>query len=125
MRETADEREAEKKSLLDGLLCLAQAMDPVSADGGAFFLGDEFTMVDIALCPWWTRFRSIAGTYRGFEVPRGATWDRLHAWGDACENRPSVARTIVDQSRLIANYTGYADSSATSTVAQTLAAKTT
>ncbi|CAE7723884.1 PARC [Symbiodinium pilosum] len=122
MRETGDERQAEKKNLLDGLLVFAQAMDPV-ADGRGFFLGEEFTMVDVALCPWWTRFRSIAGTYRGFEVPRGGDWDRLHAWGNSCEKRPSVARTILDQNRLIANYTGYADASATSTVAQTLAAK--
>ena len=39
MRETGDERQAEKKNLLDGLLVFAQAMDPVS-DGRGFFLGE-------------------------------------------------------------------------------------
>jgi hypothetical protein len=34
--------------------------------------------------------------------------------------RPSVQRTVVGRGRLIESYSGYADASATSTVAQTL-----
>ncbi|CAE8613370.1 unnamed protein product [Polarella glacialis] len=123
MRQSAEEREAEKRQLLDGLRCFAEAMSPVSSTGGAYFLGDDFSMADIAVCPWWTRFHSIGATYRGLEIPHGGAFDRLHLWGAACEGRPSVARTIVDQKRLVGNYSNYADGSATSTVAQTLAGK--
>mmetsp|Transcript_29877 Transcript_29877/g.54414 ORF Transcript_29877/g.54414 Transcript_29877/m.54414 type:complete len:287 (+) Transcript_29877:57-917(+) len=120
MKETAEERQQEIQNLLDGLKGFAEAMDPITPSGGAFFLGDTFSAADIAMCPWWRRFYSIGQVYRGLEIPREAPFDRLHAWGDACDARPSVANTIVNQERLTANYSGYADGTATSTVAQTL-----
>ena len=48
-------RDAAKGALLDGLLELAAAMDPVAPGGGAFFLGDEFSLLEVALLPWCAR----------------------------------------------------------------------
>lgn len=96
-------------------------MDRISPDGEAYFLGVVFSLADIALWPWWHRFQSIGRFFRDLHIPKGGAYDRLHAWGDACDRRLSVRRTIVNQQRLIENYSSYADASATSTVAQTVA----
>merc|ERR1719374_252224 len=55
---------------------------------------------------------------RGVACPEGAPYDRLRLWYKALLARPSFARTIVDQQRLVNNYSGYADGTATSTVAK-------
>merc|ERR1711953_592158 len=99
--------------LLKGLYHFAEAMAPVGEQGGAYFLGDTFSFVDIAVCPWWRRFDCIGRVYRQLDIPQDGAFDRLHAWGEACNRRPSVARTLVDRDRLIANYSGYADGTAT------------
>jgi glutathione S-transferase len=52
-----------------GLRELAQAMAPASR--GPFFLGEEFSMVDIVLVPWFQRSQSVLKFYRQFEMPTG------------------------------------------------------
>ena len=148
MRPTAQEQDAEKTLLLAGLKQFGEAMSPEAAatsgggggnytngttgttttgspptttsGGGPFFLGGQFSMVDLALIPWWRRFVAVAGAYRGFEVPEGPdpAFGRLHRWAAACEALPAVGATIVDQQRLVADYSGYANASATSDVAR-------
>lgn len=124
MEKETQERDDEKQLLIQGLSTFAAMMEPVGPGGGAYFLGDIFSMADIALCPWWRRFHSVAGTYRNFEIPTDGIFARLHMWGNACDSRPSVARTTVDQVRLTENYSSYADATATSTVAKTLVTST-
>ena len=48
----------------------------------------------------------------------GSRYDELREFAAAIWARPTVARTLVSRERLIGNYGGYADNSATSTVAQ-------
>lgn len=46
---------------------LARAMAP--EQNGAFFLGETFSLVDIALAPFWQRFLIVGGHYRGLKFP--------------------------------------------------------
>lgn len=46
---------------------LARAMPP--EQNGPFFLGDIFSLVDIALAPFWQRFLVVGGHYRGLQFP--------------------------------------------------------
>jgi len=112
-----DEREEHRRLFVDGWAPFAEAMQPVVAEG-AFFFGDQFSLVDICVAPWWERALSVGATYRGVAFPEGAPYDRLRLWYKALLARPSFARTIVDQQRLVNNYSGYADGTATSTVAK-------
>jgi len=88
------------------------------ANEGPFFLGADFSYVDIAVFPWVERFLTVGAAYRGFELPAAEEFDRLRVWHAACRARPSVARTLANEEELISNYSGYADNSATSDAAQ-------
>lgn len=116
MKPSNEEREDEKKKLVENLVVFARAADSV----GPYFLGDAFSLADISLIPWWRRYFSIGATYRGLDLKSDERLRRLWIWAEACEKRPSVANTIVDQQRLTENYSSYADGTATSTVAKTL-----
>mmetsp|Transcript_12411 Transcript_12411/g.35267 ORF Transcript_12411/g.35267 Transcript_12411/m.35267 type:complete len:102 (+) Transcript_12411:205-510(+) len=73
---------------------------------GPFFLGDDFTMADIALAPWWQRMCSVLRAYRKFDP---SAIPRLQAWFEAVEARPSFHRTVVDPEKLIEEYADCAD----------------
>jgi glutathione S-transferase len=98
---------------------LAAAMD----SGGPFFLGDRFSMVDVAFAPFWQRMLWVGSHYIGLKFPAEPAFDRLHKWWNATSKRPSVAATFVCKERLIASYSDYARNTATSDVARTLQKK--
>lgn len=54
---------------------LARAMAPLSA--GPYFLGKAFSMVDVALAPFWQRFQIVGGHYRGLAFPDDTEFRRL------------------------------------------------
>ena len=86
------------------------------------FLGQgRFSLADLALAPWYYRFPIVLGSYRGFAVPETAEYARLHEWWRQVCARESFQRTLVSADRLVHNYREYADGSATSEVACTLA----
>mmetsp|Transcript_48772 Transcript_48772/g.76137 ORF Transcript_48772/g.76137 Transcript_48772/m.76137 type:complete len:314 (-) Transcript_48772:92-1033(-) len=118
MAKDQEGREAALESLRAGLRKANEMMLRVSSSG--YFLGDRYSMADLALGPWWQRFYVILKTYRQFEVPQTAEYSRLHDWWRNVSKRPSFARTIVSHDRLVNNYREYADGSATSEVARTI-----
>uniref|UniRef100_A0A7S4C6T0 Glutathione transferase n=1 Tax=Chrysotila carterae TaxID=13221 RepID=A0A7S4C6T0_CHRCT len=87
------------------------------SEDGPFFAGQSFSLVDIALFPWYERFLTVGAAYRGFQTPKTPAFERLNKWHAAVRARPSVSRTLADPKRLIENYAGYADNSATSDAA--------
>jgi len=111
-------REKAYEDFLAGLRTWQAAMQP----DGPFFMGSVFTLADVNLAPWWQRMLSVLKHYRNMEVPQHG-FKRLHRWFAAVRARPAFARTVVDQQRLIANYSGYADNTATSEVAKKFAAR--
>jgi glutathione S-transferase len=83
---------------------------------GPFFLGSEFSAVDIALAPFWQRILWVGTHYRDLKLPEedDAAFERLHQWWKAVSQRPSVANTLVGKERLISSYRQYAVNIATS-----------
>ncbi|KAI1123788.1 glutathione S-transferase [Nemania abortiva] len=95
------------------------------ADGGPWFLGERFSLVDIILAPWAKRLFLIdhykAG---GVGIPSvGATgddevWQRWRTWFDAITARKSVQDTWSADEMYIQAYKRYADDTTQSEVAQ-------
>mmetsp|Transcript_58212 Transcript_58212/g.165526 ORF Transcript_58212/g.165526 Transcript_58212/m.165526 type:complete len:283 (+) Transcript_58212:55-903(+) len=97
-------RDQERQALLQGLIEFQSAMAPETE--GPFFLGDDFTMADIALAPWWQRMCTVLRAYRKFDP---SACPRLEAWFEAVAARPSFQRTVVDPERLIEEFSYCAD----------------
>jgi glutathione S-transferase len=91
----------------------------MSSDGPYFF-GNMFSIVDIALAPFWLRFIWVGEFYRGLKFPNDIEFQRLNIWWEAVQKRPSVHSTIVCKPRLVSAYSQYARNVATSDYAKTL-----
>jgi len=87
---------------------------------GPFFLGQQFSAVDISLAPFWQRILWVGQRYRDLSLPKDAAFDRLNQWWAAVSQRPSVANTLVGKERLISSYNQYASNVATSDFATTM-----
>mmetsp|Transcript_34989 Transcript_34989/g.56690 ORF Transcript_34989/g.56690 Transcript_34989/m.56690 type:complete len:328 (-) Transcript_34989:193-1176(-) len=95
--------------------CREFASEMADPSKGPYFLGDEFTMVDIAFAPFWQRFLWVGGAYRNLKFPKDdAAFKRLDIWWNAVSNRPSVKATLVCKPRLLSSYKQYARNEATS-----------
>ena len=96
---------------------LARAMQ--CNNSGPFFWGDRFSMVDVALAPFWQRMIWVGGHYCNLQFPDDdPDFQRLQVWWEACRSRPSVRATLVCQPRLIASYSDYVTNVATSDFAK-------
>eukprot|EP00930_Biecheleria_cincta_P028111 TRINITY_DN19603_c0_g1_i1.p1 TRINITY_DN19603_c0_g1~~TRINITY_DN19603_c0_g1_i1.p1 ORF type:complete len:328 (+),score=43.88 TRINITY_DN19603_c0_g1_i1:60-986(+) len=97
-------RSLAREDLLRGLSEFQSVMAPLTE--GPFFLGDDFSMADMALAPWWQRMCSVLRAYRKFDP---TAFPRLQAWFEAVEARPSFAQTSVDPEKLIEDFSYCAD----------------
>lgn len=96
---------------------LSAAMAP--QEQGPYFLGSRFSLVDVALAPFWHRFICVGGHYFGLKFPENDTcFDRLAQWWKMVRTRPAVAATIVCTDRLISSYSDYYRNVATSDFAR-------
>eukprot|EP00976_Prorocentrum_cordatum_P116704 1196200-Prorocentrum_minimum.AAC.4 len=118
MSQVPDEQDALKKALLEGLRASNELMLK-SSTGGCFLGGQEFSLADAVLLPWWQRMLVVLPNYRDFAIPETPEYYRLHDWWRVCSSRDSFRRVRVSDQKLIANYAGYANNSATSWVAKT------
>ena len=90
------------------------------SEDGPFFFGNTFSIVDIALAPFWQRFVWV-GHNRGLTFPdNDADFDRLRQWWSVVRWRSSVASTVVCAERLIFSYSQYSRNMATSDYARNL-----
>ncbi|KAK0385653.1 hypothetical protein NLU13_6830 [Sarocladium strictum] len=92
------------------------------ADGGPWFYGEKFGMVDIALAPWAKRLWLI-DHYKegGTGIPKSGedeVWGRWRKWMEAIEDRKSVKETCSSDERYILAYKRYAEDKTNSEVAQ-------
>lgn len=94
---------------------LARAM----SSRGPYFWGDRFSLVDVALAPFWQRMIWVGGHYCNLQFPENdREFRRLRKWWKAVAARPSVRATLVCKPRLIASYSDYATNVATSDFAK-------
>jgi len=99
-----------------------EAFASKGTEPGPFFLGKQFSAVDIALVPFWQRVLWVGQHYRDLILPThdDAAFVRLQQWWEAVSERASVARTFVGKQRLISSYKQYAQNVATSDWANTM-----
>ncbi|KAK3362602.1 glutathione S-transferase [Lasiosphaeria hispida] len=93
-------------------------------EGGPWFLGDRFSLVDIMLAPWAKRLFLI-DHYKpgGVGIPRKGerggdeeVWARWDNWFDAIVDRQSVKDTWSDEGQYIEAYKRYAEDTTQSEV---------
>jgi glutathione S-transferase len=75
------------KQIADDLRFLEGHTFARQSNNGAYLLGAEFTLADLALYPWFEQV-AVLERYRGFRLP--AECQRLIAWQQAVANRDSV-----------------------------------
>ncbi|OIW31211.1 glutathione S-transferase [Coniochaeta ligniaria NRRL 30616] len=94
--------------------------------GGPWFLGDRFSLADVALVPWAQRLWLI-DHYKpgGVGIPKNgergedeAVWGRWDTWLEAALERKSVRETASDEKEYIAIYKRYAEDTTQSEVGQ-------
>ena len=80
---------------------------------------EDFSLVDVALAPFYQRFWPVGGHYFNLTFPmEEPEFQRLDTWWQAVKTRPSVAATLVCEPRLVSSYKDYATNVATSDAAR-------
>lgn len=110
--------EEARKGFLDSIRRFVEQMDPA----GPWFLGPDFSLVDISLAPWAKRLH-IVDHFKpgGVGIPEQGddkAWQRWNAWFAAIMQRPSVLDTSSDDEQYIMAYQRYADDTTNSKVGQ-------
>ncbi len=81
----------------------------------AWLSGDEFSLTDISLLPWFERL-IVLEYYRDFGLP--ASYENLNRWWNACRKRPKFQATRTEEEPLIESYLSYADGTASGSTAK-------
>ena len=93
---------------------------------GPFFMGEQFSMADIALAPWGVRLwvfdhfkeGGLGMPEKGNGGEDEEVWARWRTWVKAVEGRKSVAETMSDREHYLPIYTRYAEDRAQSELAK-------
>lgn len=105
------------EELTGHLRAMEQGMQDLS--GGPFWLGEDLSLVDVSIYPWFERMPALKH-YRGVGLP--ADCARLEAWSAAMAARPSVRATAHDAAFHVEAYAHYADGTTQSITASELRA---
>ncbi|KAI8947891.1 glutathione S-transferase [Xylaria longipes] len=114
--------EEARTNLLNQIKTFVKEMD----DGGPWFLGERFSLVDVMLAPWAKRLFLIDHYKPGVVgIPAEGTagededvWKRWRVWFDAITNRKSVLDTWSADEMYIQAYKRYAEDTTQSEVGQ-------
>ena len=85
---------------------LCQLDEELGKSDGEFFVGDQITLADIAIYPWFERWPVIEH-YRGLQIPEAL--QRLHTWIAVMQKRDSVKKHMDTKDYFIAEYADYAN----------------
>lgn len=92
---------------------------------GPYFLGKEFSLIDVVIAPWVLRLWVFDHLKGGVGIPqkgRGgedeAVWGRWRSWMRAVEGRESVVRTTSEREFYLPIYQRYAEDKAQSELAK-------
>ena len=79
------------------LASYAELSKDLSASGGPYLVGQQFTAADIAVIPFVDRALLLLGHYRSFVVPDTEEYKSFHAWRKAYKSRLSYQITNADR----------------------------
>jgi len=68
---------------------LAAVDNALQASGGPFFLGDQFSLVDITFAPFLERMAASLLYYKGYRMRGDGIWPGIDAWFEAMHRRPT------------------------------------
>ncbi|CAI6338485.1 unnamed protein product [Periconia digitata] len=92
---------------------------------GPFFLGKEFSLIDVVIAPWAVRLWVFDHFKGGVGIPQEGkggeeegVWKRWRTWLKAVEKRRSVVETLSDREHYLPIYQRYADDKAQSELAK-------
>lgn len=111
-----------RKGFLGSIKTLVREMD----GSGPWFLGEQFSLVDIMLAPWAKRLFLIDYYKPGglgisdAKKEDGETWERWQTWFDAITARESVQDTWSVDEKYIEAYKRYAEDTTGSEVGQAI-----
>lgn len=114
--------EEARSELLNHLKTFTKEMQ----EGGPWFLGDRFSMVDVSIAPWILRLFLI-DHYKpgGVGIPSAgqggddeAVWERWRTFAKAIEEKQTVRETMSDPDQYIQAYKRYAEDTTQSQVGQ-------
>lgn len=109
-----------RKEFLGNIKTLVKEMD----EGGPWFLGERYSLVDVMLAPWAKRLFLIDHYKPGGLGLDGAkkedeeTWSRWQKWFDAIVDRQSTKDTWSNDEKYIEAYKRYAEDTTNSMVGQ-------
>jgi glutathione S-transferase len=96
---------------------------------GPFFMGKEFSLVDIAIAPWANRLWVFDHFKGGSGLPKedeggddDEVWKRWRKWLKEVENRKSVKETLSEREHYLPIYQRYAEDRAQSEAAKAIRA---
>lgn len=113
------QEEKEREAFVEEFFNECRALAGAMSNEGPFFNGEVFSMVDVALAPFWQRILLVGWELFGLTMPmEEPEFQRLDLWWKAVSSRPSVAATIVCEPRLVSSYADYHTNVATSDAAR-------
>jgi len=105
------QQELFREKLLKNLIFMELHGFAIFSQKGSFWFGEQLTLVDIALYPFFERFPALAH-YRDIEIPKECL--QLRKWLAAMKQRPAVLQSGNPVETYIKTFAKYADNSATS-----------
>ena len=77
--------------------------EALQTNGGPYLMGEDFTLADVHLLPFFSRLVVSLRHFKDYAVPPGR-FSRLLAWYLACMARPSVQTVSPSDERIVEVY---------------------
>lgn len=105
LNQDIDKRNSYKSMLIDTVKFIEAGFEK-HANGGAYFFGDQITLVDICFYPFFERF-VVNAFYRDADIPKDCV--RIRNWLRLMRENPAIKTTSNSPDFYIKRYSKYAD----------------
>jgi len=79
---------------------VAKVNAQLSKSGGPYYFGKEFSLVDIALMPFFERTVVVLTHFGKFAIPQTEEFKPLHKWMETCFQRESFKKSSADRTEV-------------------------
>lgn len=82
--------------------------EAIATSGGPYFMGEQFTLADVHLLPFYLRMVVSLRHFKNYEVPSDK-FPRLLEWFELCSQRESVQAAAMTEDKIIEVYTMFVE----------------
>jgi len=82
--------------------------EALTSSGGPYLAGEDFTLADIHVLPFYLRLTVTLRHYKGYEVPRDK-FPKLAQWFEVCSEKASVKVAALSEERIVEVYDRFMD----------------